>query len=61
MNQKTENREEIVEVDYRFELLLTHCAGYKQNLERLMFVTIEVVDHGSVDNQNLRRIKIVGR
>ena len=57
---KSENREEIVEVDHRFALLLTHCAGYKENLEESMFVTIEVLDCGSADNPNLGRIKLIG-
>ena len=30
---KSKSREEIVEVDSRFALLLTYCAGYKEQLK----------------------------
>ena len=63
MSEKTEseNREETIEVDHNFALLLTHCAGYKESLEESMFVTIEVVDSGLVDKPNSGRIKLIGK
>ena len=62
MSEKTEseNREETIEVEHNFALLLTHCAGYKESLQRSMFVTIEVVDSGSAAKPNSGRIKLIG-
>ena len=60
MGKKTDNREEIVEVDHRFALLLKHCARYKENLERLESVTIEVTDSGTFDRPNLAGLRIRG-
>ena len=59
---KSENKEEIVEVDYGFAMLLTHCIEYKEQLQRSMFITIEVVDYGSNDRYQPKtgQVKITG-